>query len=528
VVDVKDKGKFPLASGIVGLLLAVTGGIVYAISGELGNLPLALIWAGVLLIVFFIYTQLTLIQKFVGKRSTIYGANTLAMTIVFVLILVLTAYMSVRHKVRMDLTDTGRYSLAPQTIKALRSLPSEVEVIAFYRSDERTRQAMADLLKEYSYYSPNFKFWFVDPDQSPLEAAKYGVTSYRTTLIRYEGKEEIVSFESENKLTNALLKVLRKETKRIYFVTGHGENSLNSRENVGYLSVKEALEEEHHEVRDLLLVESSGVPEDASVVVVAGAKIALLPREMEMLAEYIRVGGKALFMLDPGDAPQLGRYLKEFGFDVGEDIIIDKLSQVFGGNYLTPVVSDYVKNHPITAEFDLATFFPMAQSVSIDEDKTRGSLNLAKTSENSWAKRSGILDEDNLDFDETTGVSGPLNVISVTSIPIEQEQPYASNNNLDPNPDLKKWGKVVVVGDSNFVSNSYIQMAGNRDLFLNIVNWLAEEHLLISIRKKAPGLSPVTLTGVEGRMVFWVCVIILPSLVMLLGFAVITRNRSLG
>ncbi len=122
-----------------------------------------------------------------------------------------------------------------------------------------------------------------------------------------------------------------------------------------------------------------------------------------------------------------------------------------------------------------------------------------------------------------------MNVISVTSIPIDQEQagkeqPSADNNN----PDLKQWGKIVVVGDSNFVSNSYIQMAGNRDLFLNIVNWLAEEHLLISIRKKAPGLSPVTLTAVEGRMVFWICVIILPSLVMLLGFAVITRNRSLG
>jgi ABC-type uncharacterized transport system involved in gliding motility auxiliary subunit len=525
VVDADKSSKSRLISGIVGLLLAVAGGIVYAISGELGNLSLALIWAGILLIMFFLYTQLALIQKFIGQRSTIYGANTLVMTLVFIVILVLTAYMSVRHKVRVDLTDTGRYTLAPQTIKVLRALPSGLEVIAFYRSDERTRQAMADLLKEYAYYSPNFKFWFVDPDQSPLEAAKYGVTSYRTTLIRHEGKEAVVSFESENKLTNALLKVLRKETKRIYFLSGHGENSLTSTENVGYAAVKEALEEEHHEVRDLLLVEKSVVPEDASVIVVAGAKTALLPREMQLLADYLREGGSALFMLDPGDSPQLGRFLKEFGFDVGEDIIIDQLSQVFGGNYLTPVVSEYFKNHPITAEFDIATFFPMAQTVSINEDKTRGSLNLAKTSDNSWAKRSGMLDENNLEFDEATGVAGPLNVISVTSIPQAQDQSVETDVASD-NPE--RAGKIVVVGDSNFVSNSYIQMAGNRDLFLNMVNWLAEEHLLISIRKKEPGLSPVTLTAVEGRMVFWVCVIILPSLIMLLGVAVIARNRSVG
>ncbi len=526
---VGGNNKFPMVSGILGLMLTAAGGIAYAIMGEMGNLPLTLIWAGVLLIVFFAYTQLSLIQKFVGKRSTIYGANTFVMTLVFLIIIVMVAYMSVRHKVRVDLTDTGRYTLAPQTVKTLRSLPGDVEVIAFYRSDERTRQAMADLLKEYSYYSPNFKYWFVDPDQSPLEAAKYGVTSYRTTLIRHDGAEEVVSFESENKLTNALLKVLRKEIKRIYFLTGHGENSLTSKENVGYVMVKEALEEEHHEVQELLLVEAGRVPEDASVVVAAGVKTALLPREMEMLNEYIRGGGKALFMLDPGDTPQLGRYLKAFGFNVGEDIIIDQLSQVFGGNYLTPVVSEYYESHPVTAEFDIATFFPMAQSVSIKEDKTQGSLNLAKTSENSWAKRSGVLDEDNLDFDEKTGVAGPLNVISVTSIPIEQDKPDTAQQPSDQdNPDTKQWGKIVVVGDSNFVSNSYIQMAGNRDLFLNMVDWLAEEHLLISIRKKAPGLSPVTLTAVEGRMVFWVCVIILPSLVMILGFAVIARIRSLG
>jgi ABC-type uncharacterized transport system involved in gliding motility auxiliary subunit len=524
VVGNQRKAGFPVVSGIVGLLLTVGGGIVYAISGEWGNLSLALIWAGALLLIFFSYTQLGLIQAFVGKRSTIYGANTLLMTLVFIVILVMTAYMSVRHKVRVDLTDTGRYTLADQTIKTLRSLPGDVEVIAFYRSDERTRQTMADLLKEYAYYSPNFKYWFVDPDQNPLEAAEYGVTSYRTTLIRYQDKQEIVSFETENKLTNALLKVLRKETKRIYFLSGHGENSLTGTDNVGYLAVKEALEEEHHEVRDLLLLESDGVPEDAAVVVIAGPKTAPLPREMEMLTDYIRGGGRALFMLDPGDPPQLGRYLKAYGFDVGEDIIIDKLSQVFGGNYLTPVVSEYFKEHPVTAEFEIATFFPMAQSVSIAEDKTTGSLNLAKTSDNSWAKRSGTLDEESLEFDKDTGVAGPLNIISVTSIAVDPQG--ADPGEAESNPDLKQWGKVIVVGDSNFVSNSYIQMAGNRDLFLNMVNWLAQENLLISIRKKAPGVSPVTLTAVQGRMVFWVSVIIVPSLIMLLGFAVITRNRS--
>ncbi len=511
--------KFPLLSGAGGTLLLASGGIVYAISGEASNLSLALIWAGILLVVLFVYTQLSLIQSFIGKRSTMYGANALVMTTVFIAILGLAATMSVRYKIRIDLTDTGRYTLAPQTIKALQSLPSEVEAIAFYRSDERTRQAMADLLKEYAYYSTNFTYRFVDPDQNPLQAAEYGVTSYRTTLIRHEGSEEVVSFESENKLTNALLKVLRKDIKRVYFTTGHGENDLESTENVGYRAVKDALMNEHHEVHSLLLVEADGIPDDAAVVVIAGARSDLLPGETEMLREYIQGGGKALFMLDPGGAPQLGTLLAEFGFKVGEDVIVDKLSQVFGANYLTPVVSEYHKGHPITTEFDIATFFPVARTVSIDEDEATGSYSLAKTSGNSWAKQGTMLSEDSIPFDEATDEAGPLGIIAVTTIAVPQTQ---------TGPAEQARGKVVVIGDSNFVSNTHIQMAGNRDLFLNIVGWLAEEQLLISIRKKAAGLSPIMLTAVEGRMVFWICVIILPSLAMILGIGVITRIRSEG
>ena len=129
---VGGNNKFPMVSGILGLMLTAAGGIAYAIMGEMGNLPLTLIWAGVLLIVFFAYTQLSLIQKFVGKRSTIYGANTFVMTLVFLIIIVMVAYMSVRHKVRVDLTDTGRYTLAPQTVKTLRSLPGDVELCRVY------------------------------------------------------------------------------------------------------------------------------------------------------------------------------------------------------------------------------------------------------------------------------------------------------------------------------------------------------------------------------------------------------------
>src|SRR3989338_4701703 len=115
------------------------------------------------------------------------------------------------------MTSTKRYTLSDQTLKLLGSLKKYIEVIAFYRSDERTRQAMHDLLSEYKHNSSRFKYSFVDPDKDPLIAAKYNVTSYRTTLIKSGNKEEVVGFESEEKLTNAILKVSRDEVKTVYF-----------------------------------------------------------------------------------------------------------------------------------------------------------------------------------------------------------------------------------------------------------------------------------------------------------------------
>jgi ABC-type uncharacterized transport system involved in gliding motility auxiliary subunit len=437
-------------------------------------------------------------------------------------IVALIGFMSVRYKVRVDLTADQRYTLSPQTIRILKSLPNDVEAIAFYRSDERTRQAMHDLLKEYSYYSPRFSFRFVDPDKSPAAAVKYGVTSYRTTLLRYGDKQEVIGTESESRLSNALIKLLSERVKVIYFVTGHGEKRIDSMQNDGYGLAREAIEKENHEVRELLLMSVEKVPEDAAVLVISGPDRDLLPIELDKISEYVASGGRVLFMLDPGTGSGLSNYLNGFGFEIGDDIVVDRLSQVYGANYLTPVVVEYENRHPITREFELATFFPAARSVEIDEDPGKGNYNLAKTSVNSWTV-TGELDEENLEFDPDRHRRGPISVVAVTVVEVN----VAAEDAGDGNDRQTKWGKIVATGDSDFASNTHLRLAGNKDFFLNMVSWLAEENVLISIRTKEPGLTPIMLTATQGRLVFWLAVVVVPSLVMVAGIGmVIRRTRS--
>jgi len=521
----KTQGLFaPL--GLLSIFLITAGGITYSITGEMGNLPLALIWIGLLLLLLFFYIYFQEIREFITKRSTKYAFNTAIMSMVFLAIIGLIAGMSVKYKVRVDLTQDSRYTLSAHTVKILKSLKEDVEAVAFYRSDERTRQAMSDLLNEYSYHSSKFSFRFVDPDRDPIETAKYDVTSYRTTVLKYGTKREIIGTESENKLTNSLLKLISKDIKVFYFVSGHGEKRIDSKEENGYSYVKEAIERENHQVKDLLLINADKVPDDAAVLVVSGPKKEPLPDEMKKLTAYINRGGKVLFMLDPGTVPQLVSYLKDYGFKIGDDIIIDKLSQVFGANYLTPVVTDYDKDHSITKEFNAATFFPLARSVEIDNDPAKGRYQLVKTGEASWAETNKkALEEGKAEYNEGKDKKGPVSITAVTPIEVGASE---HSGHGEQNKDIetqKNYAKIIVIGDSDFVNNTNINLAGNKDFFLNTVNWLAEEADMISIRKKEPDVTPVILTASQARLIFWLPVIILPSFVLVTGIGMLTRRR---
>lgn len=526
--------KILLLPGLLGPLCIAVGGITLAITGETGTFALAMIWIGLLALLLFFYINFSTIKIYLAKRSTQYGANMTVMIVVFITILGLVSVMSVKYKWRVDLTAQQRYSLSKQTVKILKSLKHEVEVIAFYRSDGRNRQAMYDLLQEYSYHTPKFTFWFIDPDKKPIEAATYGVTAYRTSLIRSNNNEEIIGFESEDKITNALMKVIRDEVKTIYFVKGHGENNIEDESEYGYKMAKQAIEKENYQVRELLLAGVEKIPDEVSVLVISGPQKDFVPSELEKITQYIARGGSTLFMLDPALLPELAAYLGDYNFELHNDIIVDKLIRMAGTNYLTPVVIEYKKEHPITADLsNIYTFFPMARSVAIAEDPGTGSYNLAKTSSSSWARSEGKLDQDTLEFDASKDTQGPLNIMSVSVVKVagqdvadSKKQAANQVNEADAaQGKLQKYGKIILIGDSNFAGNTHIRLAGNKDLFLNTVNWLAEEHSLISIRAKERGISPLTLTDTQERMVFWFSVVILPSLILIIGIAVVSRRR---
>lgn len=507
--------------GLLGILLLAVGGVIYAVQWEMTAPVAAIIWAGALLCILFIYVNFSDIRLVFSGRSVKFGANAAVMAAVFIGILVMVGLMSIKYKSRVDLTATKRYTLSAQTQKILKGLKKDIEVISFYRGDERTRQAMEDILQSYASLTPRFTYWFVDPDRKPGVAEKYGVTSYRTTLVKSGTKQETVSYESEEKLTNAVLKVTRDEVKTIYFLKGHGENGVQDDQKDGYKAVKESLEKENLSVKELLLIDRDAVPSDSAVLVISGPKKDLLPDELKKVSAYIDGGGSVLFMLDPYTVPGLVGYLGDRGFQVGNDIIVDTLSKVFGANYLVPVVTSYEKEHPVTENFSLMTFFPLARSVTVQRSPEKGIYTLASSGNSSWGETDRkALEDGKAQFTEGKDRPGPVGIVAVGAFEAK------SGKDNPARGERKVFSKIVVMGDSDFVNNTNINLAGNRDFFLNTVSWLAEEADLISIRKKPSGLTPIILTTTQGRFVFWFGVVIPPSLIAIAGIGFFLKRRS--
>ncbi|MBI5233682.1 MAG: GldG family protein [Deltaproteobacteria bacterium] len=518
------KKAYLTLAGLSGLILIFSGTVAYAVIGQM-TIPVAvLVWSGVLMSLVFVYVNFSEIKVVFSGNAARYGANTVIMVAVFIAILVATSLMTMKYKMRIDLTATKRYTLSDHTKKILKSLKKDVDAIAFYRSDERTRQAMEDLLDLYASASPRFNYWFIDPDKKPAEAQRYGVTSYRTTLVKSGVRQESIGFESEERVTNAAIRVTKDDVKTVYFLKGHGENSISDDKKDGYKAAGDSVIKQNFSVKELFLVETPEVPEDASLLIISGPKKELLKDELDKITRYLEKGKSLLVMIDPGTTPEFSDFLAGYGFQIGDDIIIDTLSQVFGANYLVPVVTEYESEHPITEGFKPMTFFPLARTVTVQKTPEAGIFPLAITGKGSWAETDRKeLESGKAEYTEGKDKAGPVSVAAVVIMEAGGERSKEKKQDADQR---KQYAKIVVVGDSDFANNTHINLAGNRDFFLNTVSWLAEEADMIAIRKKEAGITPLMLTAIQGRLIFWMSVVIPSVVVTVLGFVVFFRRRA--
>ncbi|MBW2116860.1 MAG: GldG family protein [Deltaproteobacteria bacterium] len=433
---------------------------------------------------------------------------TAAIILVIVLVVVITL-LSERHYFRWDLTSTGEHTLSDKTLQVLKNIQEPVTIRAFVRVGFQEAEDARKLLSAYQYEAANIHYELIDPERNPSVTRRYNVKNINTFVLEGYGRSQTVKIADEEHITNALITLIESETLKVYWLTGHGERVFQGQDPGALSMLQEGLTNENYEFLEINLMQED-IPKGASLVVIAAPVKSLFPEEVTSLEKHLKRGGRIIVFLEPYNDGGLKGFLKTYGIRITDDIIVDKLSRVMGGDYLLPMVVKYGV-HDITSE-----------------QKSRLTVTaLAYTSPNSWSETDRkSLDAGRVQFDEQDR-QGPVSLAAITELepPLKKVGEEKSDKGTGATGITGK-GRMVVFGDVDFASNKRFGLAANGDFVMNTVNYLVGRENLIIIKKKHKPVEPLMLNRTQGMVVFWIPVIVIPLVLLFIGIVVWNRRRS--
>lgn len=504
--------------GLLAALLTLAGAALLAVLlPELRDALVVVVAVAAGLLLLVLVASWERVWRALTGRRALYGANTLVMVAAFLGIVVVANVIAARYPVRLDLTAERRFTLSPQTVQVLQGLQTPVEVIGFFTPFDETRQEDARrLLTEYAARSPRFSFRFVDPEREPALARSYDVRFSGTLVFLSGDRRHSVTTVSEQEFTSALLRVTGQSTPLVVFLAGHGEKDPQNFDPAnGYASARQGLERENYQVRTVNLGVEGKVPEDTAVLIIAGPQRPPLPSEVEALRQYLQEGGNALFLLDPETPPEWADLLAPWAIGVLPGQALDPASYLQPDPAIPAILRGQYPFSPITQELD-ASVFPSAAALRVPE--TDGApaqvVPLLRTSPQSWRRTAPGQTRDQAGADQ----AGPLTLgVAVEPSPASAQD---AGGEASPPP-----GRLIVIGDSDFASERFFGAFSNGDLFLNAVNWLAQEEGLIGVRSRTEESRPLVLSQARWRWFLLSTIVLLPLAVAALGAITWWRRR---
>lgn len=422
----------------------------------------------------------------------------------------LVNYWAFKHPKQLDTSLFKMNSLSDQSKNVLKNIKDEVKFTVLARKNESL--LWMPLVEFYRSEKNNITVEKIDIDVRPDLVAEYHLTEASALVVEYHGRRQMVTERDELNITNALIKITRSSDPVVYFVTGHDEASITSKEPDGLQFIFEAMKNSALEVRPLNLLSAQGIPFDAKAIVIWGPKTELQNNEISLVEGFLKRGGRVLLGLDPdlnGDPHRALRALfSKYNITIRNDLVMDKKSFVNGSEGSIPLFDTYNHEHAITKKFKGQVFFPLCSSVikTNENDSDNAITYLMSTSDfpASWGETSITeIAKKVADFTPGKDTPGPLSV----AVAFEDEK-----------------NKIVVFGNSTFTLNAYLKFGANYTLFLNALSWLVDEDRLISFNLPIIQSEPVFISAPQLGIVFYFSVIFTP--LVLFGVAIfIYRKR---
>ncbi len=502
---------------------------------------------GIASLITFLILKRQAVFRFFVSRQVRYGTNVgVAILLVTGIAVIANVIVAQRFDKSADWTGDKIYTLSDQTKKILHGLNREVRVIAFFgmnSADQRSEQSyqlVRELLERYQRETDKLHIEFVDPVVDALKSQEYEIR-YNTIVFESGGVREDVTTIGEQKITSAIMKVVRDEIKKIYFLIDHEEQAIDDFDpNRGYSQTKEELEKQNYRVETLSLVTQPEVPTDCAALIIPSPKAPLMAHEVNAISKYLDNNGKLFLMLDPSlnsarePNQELVDLMDKWGVTIGNDLVFDYIRPAFslvrGRQPETPMIDNF-EFHQITQEVYSPVTFQLARSVT---PKTNAGSDLSikslvKTTDEiggSWGETKRRADgtfEPDLSYTEGEDIPPPVSLAVVV-----ERGGGGSTTADDSATDTREESRtrIVVVGDSDFANNRFFHGTGGGDFFLNAVNWLTLEEDLIAIRPIDPSERSLRmLTPSEVAFVQMTAIFLIPLIIFLIGVGVWWRRR---
>lgn len=409
----------------------------------------------------------------------------LVYALLVVIAAVLVAFLSTRFVAERDFSYAQRGSLSTQSVDLLRSLDQPVDVVSYASRDGNLRGVIADVVARYQRIKPDIALTFVDPDADPTAMRDRGVRVDGELEIAYRGRSERLKVLTEREFSSALTRLSRTQERIVAFLIGDGERRADGKANADFGNFCDALAKQGVRSIPLALGTGAQVPDNTDLLVVADPRVAIASGVVRAVADYVERGGNLLWLTEPNTEAGLDALAAQLSVRVLPGLAVDGAGAALGiGDPSFVAISRYPA-HPVTRNLELATLFPQAAALAQLSPARWDIKPILRTGATSWTETGAIPKageaSDTIRFDPEAGeIRGPLDLSLALS-------------RLSPRPGQREQ-RAVVVGDADFLSNSFLGNGGNREFGQRIFNWLLQDDALIEIPDRG---APDRLLGLD-------------------------------
>ncbi len=387
----------------------------------------------------------------------------------------LAGFLSTRYGFVHDLSRTQRLSLGAESTRLLESMTAPIEVVSYARPQGELRKTIGDFIARYQRVKADMSLQFIDPDADPNAMREAGVQIDGEIELRYQGRSERLKELSESALSSALLRLSRARERLVAFLEGEGERKPDGVANADLGQFGATLKQRGIRALNLALTTTGKVPDNIDLLVIANPRVALSGPAALELVDFVERGGNLLWLLEPDEDNGLDALAEALSIRVLPGVIVDGSGQAFGIQDPSFVAVNRYPSHPALVGFDLGTLFPQPVALAQLAPPRWDFKAILRSSAQSWNEtghipRAGEPAGD-VRYDGTDGeISGPLDF-------------GFAMTRLSPRPGAHDQ-RVVVIGDGDFLSNSYLANGGNREFGTRVFDWLLADDALIEIPER--------------------------------------------